>query len=494
MFFWFFLIFSCSDPQYSVSLTTCTITGDGTVDIDSYHASGPYAKYTVINIGTDITSIGNKCFSYSSELTTVNFLEPSNLISLGEYVFDTCPKLTSLKLPESVQTISPYLLRACSSIKSFYIGPNIKSISIPIIYGSKTFKSFQVHDDNNNYSNDDFGALYNKDKTILYTVPSGCDESYEIPKTVKELYSHCFHGQQTLKELFIPNNVELLDTWICQYNDYATTMIFEKDIQITKIQDHVFSYWYSVTSIILPVCITALPNYAFYNCKDLETVYIPKNVETIPTTAFTGCNSLKNVTISNENSKFTSINGIIYSKNKDQMLIIPTMVDNVTIPKECNSIPNTGFRYATSLTSINIEDGNQVYNTDGQIIYQDNIIICCIGGVSNVNVKESTTQINTYAFAYQSKIELIDLSKTQISIIKPSSFISSNIKSISFPSSLILIESYAFRYCKSLKTINFHQNTLKLNISINCFEECVQIASISFPPKINYLFEGSFTN
>ena len=133
MIFWVFLIFSCSIPEYSVAQTTCTITGDGTVDINSYHASGPYTKYTVINIGTDITSIGDSCFSFSTELTTITFQEPSKLSSLGQYVFDTCRKLKSLKLPESVKTIGPYFLRACESITSFYIGPNIQSIGIPII-------------------------------------------------------------------------------------------------------------------------------------------------------------------------------------------------------------------------------------------------------------------------------------------------------------------------------------------------------------------------
>ena len=495
MIFWVFLIFSFSIPKYSVSQTTCTITGDGTVDIDSYHQSGSYAKYTVINIGTEITTLDDDCFSYSDELTTVNFEEPSKLTSIGQYVFNSCGKLKSIKLPDSVQTIGPYFLRGCSSITSFYIGPNIELIGIPIIYNVKTFTEFNVHKDNKYYSNDEFGVLYNKDKTILYVVPSGCNESYQIPTSVKELNSHCFHGLLTIKELFLPKNVEILNPSICEFNNFSTTMIFDNGINISKICDNVFANWYSLKSIIIPECITALPERAFYNCLCLESIDIPKSVESIPSSAFEGCNSLKNVNISEENDNFTSINGVIFSKNKEEMLIIPTSVEYVEIPKECNTIPTTGLQFATSLTWVTIEDGNKDYTTDGHIIYKGTNIVCCIGGVSNITVNETTTQININAFAYTTKIQSIDLTKTQISTIQSSAFSSSNLTTIAFPSTLTLIGSSAFRYCQSLISVNFSSaGTKNLNISIYCFEECTKIKSIIFPPNIEYIFRSAFIN
>ena len=113
MFVSFFFLFSISGPQYSISGSTCEITGDGTVDQSSYRASGSYQTYTVINIGTDITKIGDSCFSYSTALLTINFWFPSKLEIIGTYAFDTCKNLQQLNITNSVTNLGNYMLREC---------------------------------------------------------------------------------------------------------------------------------------------------------------------------------------------------------------------------------------------------------------------------------------------------------------------------------------------------------------------------------------------
>ena len=337
MIFPFFYFLSISTPIFSVSATVCTISGSGVVDIDSYRKSGSYTTYTTINIGTDITSIGNSCFSYSTALAEVNFESPSKLTSLGQSLFDTCTSLRSITLPDSVTTIGPYLLRACP-VTSFYIGPKVQSIGIPIAYGSSSFVGFDVHNDNPNYSNDSFGALYNKDKSILYIVPCGCSTNFNIPSTVTELYSHCFHGLITIKSIYIPNTVSILNLRIGEHNYYTKTIVFQEGIQLQTLPSSVFQNWVALTKIELPESVTSIPDETFRGCTNLQYIYIPSTVINISSSAFTSCNSLKNINISSDNDNFASIDSIIYSKDKTKMIIVPTSIEDATIPKECITI------------------------------------------------------------------------------------------------------------------------------------------------------------
>ena len=128
------IAFSISSPQYVISASTCTIKGNGKIDQNSYRASGSYKTFTIINIGTEITELGKECFSYSSELRTINFDSSSKLTKIGDYALDSCEKLESFNIPDSVEIIGARIMRACYSIQNFYIGPRVESIGEALIY------------------------------------------------------------------------------------------------------------------------------------------------------------------------------------------------------------------------------------------------------------------------------------------------------------------------------------------------------------------------
>ena len=488
-----FFSLSISAPIYSISATTCTISGDGTVDQDSYRKSGSYSSYTIINVGKYITELGDKCFLSSESLTTINFETPSYLTTLGHHVFDTCRSLQSLKLPDSVTDIGSYILRACK-VPTFEVGPNVKSIGIPISYGSKIFKTIHVHEDNQFYSNDEFGALYNKNKTILYTVPCGCDTNFSIPLTVIEIYSQCFHAQLTLKTIFIPKSVSKINERVFEYNDFSTILKFQEGIKLETIAENAFTNWISLITVEFPESLTLIPNFAFSNCLALENVFIPASVKNISTSAFTGCSSLKNVTISLENQNFASVESVVFTYDKTEMLIIPANIESVIIPENCTKIPLTALQYAYSLTSVTVDDRNEYFTTDGSIIYQNNVLLCCIGGVSEINVKNTTTQISNYAFSYNKKIQNVDLSKTLISIIGSYAFHYANLSSVTFPPTLKQINSRAFEN-SAISNVIFEStsDSLPLSLSGCCFYRCKNLTSLTFPHNIKTIDRMAFS-
>ena len=468
---------------------------NGIVDQASYRASGSYKTYKIINIGTEITELGKECFSYSSELRTINFESPSQVTKIGDSILDTCEKLESFNIPDSVEIIGSKILRKCGLIKNFYIGPSVKSIGEAIIYGSSAFKGFQVDSQNLYYSNDTYGALYNTDQSILYLVPSGCSSDYEVPNTVVELSAHCFHGLTSLREIKIPNSVVKLGSYLCQYNTYSTTMIFQERIQIENISEYVFHQWEGLISIELPESIKLLPSHAFENCWNLKEIYIPSTVETIENNCFTGCNSISIIKISEENDNFESQDGVIFNKGKTEMLIVPISVKNLTIPAECTTLPSTGLQSASSLTSIQVDPGNSNFTSDGQLVYQGKTLLLCIGGASDVSVNESTTEISRRAFSSNNKIEEIDLSQTRITLINDNAFeFARKLERVICPSSLKTISTNAFTNCLSLTNITFSfDGKNNLEIMYSCFTYCSNLKSIILPSNLVKIYSNAFT-
>ncbi|MBQ4368968.1 MAG: leucine-rich repeat domain-containing protein, partial [Candidatus Methanomethylophilus sp.] len=104
--------------------------------------------------------------------------------------------------------------------------------------------------------------------------------------------------------------------------------------------------WEDCSSVILPVELTHIGNYAFYNCAWPTSVTIPDSVTSIGYNAFDYCTGLASVNIGNS---VTSIGSCAFSH---------CGLTSVAIPDSVTSIGYNAFDYCTGLTSVTI--GNSV--------------------------------------------------------------------------------------------------------------------------------------
>lgn len=74
-----------------------------------------------------------------------------------------------------------------------------------------------------------------------------------------------------------------------------------------------------IQSIRLPDTLLRISPFAFYNCENLKDVYIGKNVNKIYDTAFKRCPNVY-FHVSKENTKFASLNGMLFSKDYTKLL------------------------------------------------------------------------------------------------------------------------------------------------------------------------------
>ena len=156
------------------------------------------------------------------------------------------------------------------------------------------FEKFIVHKDNKYYSSDEYGVLFNKDKTELIRYPMGNKRvSYDIPDTVKTVASKAFYLADDLKNITIPGSVTAFGTGTFSYTGITSAIIPDG---FTKVDDYLFEGCHDLITVTIPDTVTAIGKWAFC-ATGFESFAISDNITSIGDYAFFECSKLKSINI-----------------------------------------------------------------------------------------------------------------------------------------------------------------------------------------------------
>ena len=198
-----------------------------------------------------ITHINDLVFSGS---TVEEVILPSTLKTFGNRVFDSCPKLCKVSIPEGVDELTFCLFRGCTSLWQVTLP---KSLSV---IGTGSFE-------------------------YCRNLQNIC-----IPENVKEIYANAFGNCTKLNTCILPEGLE-------------------------TIGQGAFEGCISLASIHLPNTLKCITWQAFMGCKSLAYVYIPETVSEIGTGAFAGTNAF--IEVNEKNINYSSSNGSLYDKKQE---------------------------------------------------------------------------------------------------------------------------------------------------------------------------------
>ncbi len=141
-----------------------------------------------------------------------NVYLPNTIETIGASAFNECASLEKINLPDSLKTIREGAFGGCVSLKNG--GP----ITIPRNVSSMPIHAFSTFDvvlnidgNNNTYSCDENGILYNKERTILYgATRRGDSDTFVVPEGVTEIKDSAFVFYGRLKEITIGRTVSII--------------------------------------------------------------------------------------------------------------------------------------------------------------------------------------------------------------------------------------------------------------------------------------------
>ena len=124
---------------------------------------------------------------------------------------------------------------------------------------------------------------------------------------------------------------------------------------VTSIGESAFSGCTSLAEITIPDSVTAIGGSAFSNCISLESITIGSGVERLDNEWIASCRRLESITVSPENKTYSSVDGVLFNKDKSELSAYPigNKRSSYTIPDGVEKIGKKAFygcRYIESLT------------------------------------------------------------------------------------------------------------------------------------------------
>ena len=126
---------------------------------------------------------------------------------------------------------------------------------------------------------------------------------------------------------------------------------------VTGVGTKAFYFPKDMKSIVLPSTLLYISEEAFWSCDDLTSIDIPKSVESIAVYAFRS-SSLSCINVDSENTKYTSIDGILYCKDASTLERYPSglTADHFSIPETVTKIAPLAFKDCNHLITVTIPD------------------------------------------------------------------------------------------------------------------------------------------
>jgi hypothetical protein len=386
------------DVEYSGDVVIPkTVTNSGIeFAVTSIGKSAFYKCFTLtsVDIQADILSISKEAFSDSWRLKSIKI--PSTVTSIGENAFYECESLESIDLPESLTEIGKCAFQYCVSLDSINI-PNLVS-------------------------------------EIGYRVFAYCAalKDIEIPSSVISIGEEAFRNCGSLKNINIPASVTSIGDWAFLWSGLENIIISSPGTKIANafqdccylksaeiasavIGHEAFYGCTALTNVVLKLSVTSIGDQAFNSCYSLESVDIPASLSYIGSGVFSGCWALKKINVSEDNMYYSSVDGVLYDKDKRTLMCYPGGLEGKF------EIPNT------------------VEKIGAWAFYQS--------AVSDIKIPASVSTIDLCAF-YGSGL----------------------LSSVELPSSVTMIDNLAFYYCKSLETVKCN-NTTPPTISSGTFDQ-----------------------
>ncbi|MBR5201882.1 MAG: leucine-rich repeat domain-containing protein, partial [Clostridia bacterium] len=196
----------------------------------------------------------------------------NGITRICDYAFNDCTKLTSISIPASVESIGLNVFNSCTSLKSINVDSN-----------------------NQYFSNDQYGALFDKDKTILYQYALGNGVSdYTIPDTVTKIRAEAFAESKNLKNVVIPDSVTAIYESTFEECRQLKSVVIGNGV--TEIGNYAFKNCSNLEKIVFGNSLTTMGEQVFFNC-DFTSIEIPSSLTKLEKRMFEDCNYLKEILI-----------------------------------------------------------------------------------------------------------------------------------------------------------------------------------------------------
>lgn len=172
-------------------------------------------------------------FSESESLRTVIF--PEGLKTIGG--FHSCPKLTGIELPESLEIIESHAFWGCKAITNIRIPASVKEMDGSCFAGCN-ITSYEVDEGNSYYTAID-GVIFTKDLKVLVAFPSNYPiKHFIVPSSTKIIGIRAFWSSN-VETVEHPNGLTTIGYGAFEFSGISSINIPDS---VKEIEECAFAY------------------------------------------------------------------------------------------------------------------------------------------------------------------------------------------------------------------------------------------------------------
>ena len=146
----------------------------------------------------------------------------------------------------------------------------------------------------------------------------------------------------------------VVGTWLVDYVGDGGDVVIPDGI--TAIYNYVFADYVNITSITIPDSVTHIGAYMVNGCTALVSLNIGNGISNIDKSWFWDCPSLAEINVKSSHANYSSLNGVLFNKNKTELIWYPEGKQNVSycIPSSVKTISNNAFLRCKAIKSVSI--------------------------------------------------------------------------------------------------------------------------------------------
>ena len=395
--------------------------------------------------------------------------------------------VTEIEFSEGFKEISENSLRKPKTLQKIIIPASCEKVGKGCFLDCPALTTFEVKTGNMNYKTSD-GSLLSSDGKKLVYVPAGKTGDYSVPNNVEEIMPSAFSNCKNMTKITIPTSV----TKISEESEYPSfngsgthftvvggnnnfcdkngllcnksgTKLLHVPFKYDKLEDEVkLTIPDGITEVAQNAAVGSylkqldlnqtkiIGNNAFHSCSALESVKIGKDVEKIGQGAFTNCQFVKAFDVDDHNTKYKAINGVLFTKDKTNLLLYPCGREgDYTVPEGTEKIEAFAFSDVQKL--------------------------------GKVKIAKSVTTIGESAFKGAKILKEIDFQETtKLETIGDHAFQNTKLENITIPASVKNLEGASFADIETLKEVHFATGCQLEELSGNLFQNAKNLKKVVF--------------
>ncbi len=431
----------------NISAATATVTHNGSTNCYSGNVEIPETFINTKNVEFTVIGIDDSAFKNCTNLSSVSL--PNTIETIANNAFYGCTKISTLTLPRFLESIGEYAFNGCTKLTSITVPNNVTSI------GRYAFNGC----------------------TLLQTV--------SLPSAITDIKDYTFQNCSSLTNIVIPDKVNSIGNYAFYGCSKLATV--QLPLSVKTLGEYSFYGCSSLSSLSLSSSVSSIGNYAFQNCSSLSSLTLSEGLNSIGVQAFYGCSSLQALKLP---STLNSIGSNAFASSAVKTLeyaegtqtALRTYADQIvflTLPSTLKTIPERAFYGCTSLASLYLPEG---LTTIGNYAFYNT------SSLPKVTLPASLTSVGTDAFA-SSGITTLEYAEGTVTAHLT---YAKKIVNLVLPSTLVTIPDNAFVDCTRLAKLTLPANVQSIGSS--AFANCTALTQVSLSEHINSIGAAAFQN